>query len=487
MAPRLLHGLVAAAALAACAAETVNYKSKAIELDQAGDHEGALAAFRQHTEVEPLDPTGWANLGVALMRVGTRTGQRGPLADSLEAFEKAVALGGGSDPHTQENIAALKTNMKIMFPDMECPAGVCGVDDGAEDGADDYGDDFEDDYAADADGLSLEDAEVRARRIRGFACDEETLTFYVSPKDRRMGVLTPLKVEAMLEAFEQCGVVVLEGAYDGSTVDALLRAQSEALDEYLAGVAEDASRENTTRAERRSPGRYELKAPLQEPFTDPNFLQAPFALPFIEQALGSKRVEVDTLSSVTALEGAPAQHWHRDASGLFDYDFMPVHQPPHGVVVFVPLSDVPEEMGPTEFLTTSHRSCREDERAELALGGWVLEECPWVQDVFRAKAQKGAAVFFDLRVLHRGGENRSAKRRALMYVSYVREFWVDRVNFNDKQTSAFDDLPPGMKKLLSRQDSREYTAMLERKLEQLGVDVAPLQSSYDYAKHSFGG
>jgi len=64
---------------------------------------------------------------------------------------------------------------------------------------------------------------------------------------------------------------------------------------------------------------------------------------------------------VTSLPKTPRQHWHRDAAALYDFDFMPAHLPSHGVVVFVPLTDVRAVNGPTEFLTKSHRSCYEED------------------------------------------------------------------------------------------------------------------------------
>jgi hypothetical protein len=59
---------------------------------------------------------------------------------------------------------------------------------------------------------------------------------------------------------------------------------------------------------------------------------------------------------------------------------------------------------------------------------------------------------------------------------------VDSVNFNSKQTRAYDKLDSEKKKLLTRLDSRQYTSILEAKLAELGVDTNALQSTYGMAK-----
>ena len=77
------------------------------------------------------------------------------------------------------------------------------------------------------------------------------------------------------------------------------------------------------------------------------------------------------------------------------------------------------------------------------------------------------------------------KVRPMMYYSYVQEWWIDAVNFNSRQRKDFDAFDPGMRKLVTRLDSREYTQLLEKQLEKHGVDVAKLQSHYNYNRVDF--
>ena len=59
------------------------------------------------------------------------------------------------------------------------------------------------------------------------------------------------------------------------------------------------------------------------------------------------------------------------------------------------------------------------------------------------------------------------------------------MNFNSRQRKDFDAFDPGMRKLVTRLDSREYTQLLEKQLEKHGVDVAKLQSHYNYNRVDF--
>jgi len=106
---------------------------------------------------------------------------------------------------------------------------------------------------------------------------------------------------------------------------------------------------NTTKSEQRSESRYEVWSPMNPPFTSDEFLLSPFLLPAIKFVMNSERLEIDTFSSVTSLPGAPAQHWHKDAGVLFEYKEFPHPLPTYGIVMFVPLIDLVEENGPTEF------------------------------------------------------------------------------------------------------------------------------------------
>jgi hypothetical protein len=99
----------------------------------------------------------------------------------------------------------------------------------------------------------------------------------------------------------------------------------------------------------------------------PFSLQPPYIIHLAKQAIKERALEVDTFSHVTSKPHSPRQHWHRDAGALFDgVGDLGSHQlPPHGVVTFVPLIDVSEELGPTEYLLKSHIPCPPNEKVDI--------------------------------------------------------------------------------------------------------------------------
>ena len=49
--------------------------------------------------------------------------------------------------------------------------------------------------------------------------------------------------------------------------------------------------------------------------------------------------------------------------------------------------------------------------------------------------RQGDILVMDIRLLHHGTANRANKPRTLLYIQYVQDFFIDRGNFPDKQTT----------------------------------------------------
>ena len=310
-------------------------------------------------------------------------------------------------------------------------------------------------------------------RIRA-ECQEEQLRIVVRKQDHQAGHLPSGGLDHARRLLRLCGVVILEHLYEEPLISDLNVAQSYVLEKFLTSIEENPTLVNSTRSEQRSPGRYEVLSPLEYPFTSARLLRNPLLLPLIQKALSTSRIEIDTHSSVTSLSHTPEQHWHRDA-GFLHHELVQEQLPPHGLVVFVPLVDIDDAMGPTMFLIGSHIKCETSEFVLIPVSDvrYVME-CPFAGPVVQASAPKGSAIVFDLRVLHRGLANQRNTRRPQLYLTFFQEWFVDRVNFNMKQTSKFDRLSPGLRKMLSRVDTRWYMWELERQLVELGVDLSEL-------------
>ena len=133
--------------------------------------------------------------------------------------------------------------------------------------------------------------------------------------------------------------------------------------------------------------------------------------------------------------------------------------------MLVALDDVAAASGPTEFILGSHLSALKDAQAELPKASFAVN--------------KGSAVLFDVRIKHRGGENKSPKDRGLLYISYVHEWWQDKINYKTPQTAGWDQHnTTRTRKLFQRLDAGAWTSKLEAMLAERGVDLDALRSTF---------
>ena len=199
-----------------------------------------------------------------------------------------------------------------------------------------------------------------------------------------------------------------------------------------------------------------------------------------------KLLELDTVSHVTSLPSAPAQHWHRDTTKALHSTPDAALAPVHCVTLFVPLTKVEAVSGPTEMLLGSHLGCNREEQRAIQVpseggGSWRFEnECPFVvaHKPWKATAEAGAAILFDSRLMHRGGPNKSPRPRPQIYVTFAQQWFVDRVNFHEPQSRAMDAVRAERRNLLSRIGAREYVAELEELLEKQGVNIDQLRTTH---------
>lgn len=138
-----------------------------------------------------------------------------------------------------------------------------------------------------------------------------------------------------------------------------------------------------------------------------------------EQANGEKRDASAGVATATgcvvALPRAPAQHFHADgrARGIAN--------------AFVPLVDVPENMGPTRFRKGSHVWDHDDPYPDRR----ARRRAEAAEEVAPALA-RGSVLLYDYRVMHAGGANASAAPRPLAYVMRASAGLEDTWNFPEK-------------------------------------------------------
>ena len=99
-------------------------------------------------------------------------------------------------------------------------------------------------------------------------------------------------------------------------------------------------------------GRLDIRYKLDShPFTSPLLAQHNIIIPIVKNLIGDD-MELRYTGLVVSFPGSSTQPWHADGPHLFGSCS---HQTPcHALNVFIPLTDISDTMGPTEFIPKSH-------------------------------------------------------------------------------------------------------------------------------------
>eukprot|EP01006_Ploeotia_vitrea_P019811 TRINITY_DN52057_c0_g1_i1.p1 TRINITY_DN52057_c0_g1~~TRINITY_DN52057_c0_g1_i1.p1 ORF type:complete len:307 (-),score=14.48 TRINITY_DN52057_c0_g1_i1:483-1403(-) len=117
---------------------------------------------------------------------------------------------------------------------------------------------------------------------------------------------------------------------------------------------------------------------------------------------------------VIGTPGCETQDWHKDGKHLWPIAVTnDAPLPPHCLNVFVPLVDITEENGPTEFQPTSHK------HEDFQFSFKTIKPC----------LKAGQCLLFDYRLWHRGLANTTNANRPLLYLTYARSWYRDPSNF----------------------------------------------------------
>ena len=144
-----------------------------------------------------------------------------------------------------------------------------------------------------------------------------------------------------------------------------------------------------------------------------------------------------------------AQAWHADGPHLFASavdEPAAASLPAHALNIFVPLVDLTEANGATEFACGTHRRGHEltprdddDDGAAASDGGDERGERTAIL------ARAGDALVFDYRLWHRGLPNLSSADRPLLYLVAARSWWRDDRNY--RQGASLFEQPPAVRGL----------------------------------------
>lgn len=117
--------------------------------------------------------------------------------------------------------------------------------------------------------------------------------------------------------------------------------------------------------------------------------------------------------------GSIEQAWHQDGCHLFPES---THLPCHCLNVFLPLVDISQDNGPTEFVLGSHR-----EDAHIWKSSNLSDDGEEA-DAVSLTCSAGTALVFDYRILHRGAANTTSSDRPCLYFTYAKPWFKDHQN-----------------------------------------------------------
>lgn len=165
------------------------------------------------------------------------------------------------------------------------------------------------------------------------------------------------------------------------------------------------------------PLRAQIPTPVAGPVADPAFFAPPSVMAVLKTLMGEDLV-VGQMGVVITHAGAGAQEIHRDSNFLFGGQPQEIDLPPFAVTMLVPLLDVTDETGPTEFWPGSHKVIDE----ATATAGPPM----------RLPQGAGCVTLHDARLFHRGGAKASGPVRPAVYFGFHRPWYQEHPGYEHK-------------------------------------------------------
>lgn len=226
--------------------------------------------------------------------------------------------------------------------------------------------------------------------------------------------MTPSEQAAWVEDAASCvrrnGGIVLRDAIPKPVLDAVLEDFKVRHDVHMAP-----GQKKLYRRFQSDPLRAQVPIAIDGPAANPAFFAPPSVTALARKLMGEDLI-IGEMGVVISHAGAGPQEIHRDSHFLFGGIDMEMDLPPFAMTLLVPLLDVTEGMGPTEFWPGTHLN-----RDETADG-----------PPQRAVVNAGSVTFIDSRVLHRGGANVTGPVRPTAYFSFHRPWYVEKFGYEEK-------------------------------------------------------
>ena len=259
------------------------------------------------------------------------------------------------------------------------------------------------------------------------ALDASRLTVSLQASDQK--VMSSLAVNQAKSILQHNGVVLLKNVLQPEVVEEAAGVVASSFDRCQGALKDRGMRlrDQFQFAEivHRSKLRFDMQLADAAPDLPDSLMRSPPWQPLMHKMLGDDCIDLFQ-GAVIAEPGAADQQPHMDGGHLFQstHGYDQVQAPCHCLNVFVPLVDVTEELGPTEFWPGSHVLSQ----ARGAFTGGM----PSVS----LAGQRGDAIIFDYRVVHRGRGNEGEMTRPVLYLTSSRSWFRDAQNFPDERLLA---------------------------------------------------
>lgn len=286
------------------------------------------------------------------------------------------------------------------------------------------------------------------------------------------------------EIFKKNGFVIVKNAIPTDVMEQVANRANSIIHEYRKeivqyykdGTSFDVN-DKATEISCRPGSRIMIKTSTTKPFTDSELIANEELIELIKLNLDGERIEIGTMAAISALPKTDYQHWHRDVPIIFPNLQKKMQLPAQGLIMVAGVEDVPLEKGPTNFIPSSN--VLDTPMNSISIGNWIMDDVSCEVNGYCApELKRGDVLMFDLRTLHRGGNNSSDDWRTIMYITYVNEWYIDRINFNTKQTKEFDEIEEESQLLLSRIDHETYIQKLEDNCNDNGIEIS--ESNYEH-------
>lgn len=134
---------------------------------------------------------------------------------------------------------------------------------------------------------------------------------------------------------------------------------------------------------------------------------------FFNATLGDRWV-YESFGVISSFPGATLQHLHSDDNFLFEGSVHDGKLPAFALTIAIPLVEVNDVNGGTEFLIGTHRERKQQSYPGTPVSGAL---------------QPGDCMIWDFMIRHRGRANSSTAARPMLYITACRSFWIDSANF----------------------------------------------------------